>query len=196
MPYATAYAAAGYGGDPQWHKFNASKLAGKPHVRARIGELQAQFEEAGCIHAQYIQALLLPIVEADVRGLYEPVFGVNGEKKGEKLKAISDLPRALASAISKIKVDAESGRITEIALHGKVEAGNTLLRSVGGIVERHEHNVSGIAARLSAALGRIGAPDHRQVTSSDLGPVIDADIVPVDDFEFEHAGDESLPERM
>lgn len=187
-PFATAYALAGYGGDPQWHKFNASKLAAKPHVRARIGELQAQFEEAGCIHAAYIQQKLLPLIEVNAKDLYEPRFDEAGKPAGHKLRAIADMPRDLAGAISKIKVDPETGAVTEISLHNKIEAGNILLRSVGGIVEKHQHEVSAIGARLAAALGRVGPGEQRQIAGAG-----EAKAAPVDDFEFENASDELLP---
>jgi hypothetical protein len=35
-PYDRAYREAGFGGDPRWHRYNASKLANKPHIKARI----------------------------------------------------------------------------------------------------------------------------------------------------------------
>lgn len=187
-PYATAYAAAGYAGDPQWHRYNAAKLAARPHVRVRIDELRAQFEEAGCIHAQYIQAKLLPLVEANAKDLYEPRFDEAGKPAGHKLRSIADLPRDLAAAISKIKVDPETGAVTEISMHGKTEAGNVLLRSVGGIVERHQHDVSAIGTRLAAALGRVD--EQRQVAAANPKHASgsgDSEVVPVDDFEFEAA---------
>jgi hypothetical protein len=48
----------------------------------------------------------------------------------------------------------EKGAI-ELKLHNKTEAVNVLLRSVGGIVERHEHDVGqGLGERLKAAVLR------------------------------------------
>jgi hypothetical protein len=52
------------------------------------------------------------------------------------LRPISELPRALAAAIQRIKLDPETGAVAHIDFHNKVDAGNTLLRSVGGLVDR------------------------------------------------------------
>jgi hypothetical protein len=132
-PYERAYQLAGFRGDPRWHRFNASKLKHKPDVQARIEELSKEFDQRAGIHAEYIKRQLLPIVEANVQDLYER------DSAGQtKLKAISDIPRNVAAAISKIKFDPETGLITEVALASKTEAGSLLLRSVGGLVDRKE----------------------------------------------------------
>src|ERR1700719_271604 len=107
-PLATAYREAGFGGDPRWHPFNASKLANKPPVRARIDELRFEFEQMSAIHTDYIRHLLLPIVEADPRDLYER-DPADPTGKRRRLRAISELPRHLARAISRLKIDPESG---------------------------------------------------------------------------------------
>jgi hypothetical protein len=137
-PLGTAYREAGFGGDPKWHPFNASKLANKPPVRARIDELRVEFEQMSAIHADYIRHQLLPIVEADPRDLYErDPTDLTGKRR--KLRAISELPRHLAKAISRLKIDPETGEPMEIIFANKTEAGATLLRSLpGGSVERHE----------------------------------------------------------
>jgi hypothetical protein len=195
-PLASAYVAAGYRDTP-WARYNASKLAHVPEVAQRIDELQAEFADRSGIRAEYIQRQLLPLVEANFKDFFEPVFDTNGKRTGDKLKAIGDLPRALAAAISKIKCDPESGAVVEVAIAGKTEAGNVLLRSVGGIVERHEHHdVSGIGARLSAALARLDPDEHRRIA----GPVIEGQVVSVaaapPQSGVGHAADESLPECM
>src|SRR5437588_220448 len=69
-PLPRAYAAAGFAGNPKWHPYNASKLVHKPHVRARIDELCAQFAEMSGIHAEYIQRKLLPLIEANAADLF------------------------------------------------------------------------------------------------------------------------------
>jgi hypothetical protein len=137
-PLATAYREAGFGGDPRWHPFNASKLANKPLVRARIDELRLEFEKMSAIHVDYVRHQLLRIIEADPRDLYEPDPS-DAAGRRRRLRSISDLPRHLTSAIAKIKLDPETGGPTEIAFAGKNEAAATLLRSLpGGSVERHE----------------------------------------------------------
>jgi Terminase small subunit len=136
-PYASAYVAAGYRDSP-WACYNASKLAHVPEVAMRIAELQAEHSERSGIHAEYIQRKLLPIVEANSKDLFEPLLNQKGEKIGDTLKAISSLPRDLAAAISKIKCDPGTGAVIEVALASKSEAGNILLRSLGGLVDRLE----------------------------------------------------------
>jgi hypothetical protein len=131
MPLASAYVAAGYK-DTQWARFNASRLQNVPEVAARIAELQEQFAERCGIHAEYIQRQLLPLVEANPKDLFEPFYDNNGKKAGDRLKAVSDLPRSLSAAISKVKVDRENGAVTEIVLANKTEAANVLLRSLPG----------------------------------------------------------------
>jgi hypothetical protein len=137
-PLATAYVLAGYADTP-WARYNASKLAHVPEVAARIDELQTQFSERSGIHAEYIQRKLLPLVEANPKDLYETKDDGNGQQI-DTLRSISEIPRDLAAAIQKIKVDPETGAITEIILYNKTEAGNVLLHSIGGLVDKLEHS--------------------------------------------------------
>ncbi len=130
-PLATAYREAGFGGDPRWHPFNASKLANKPRVRARIEELRLEFEKMSAIHVDYVRHQLLRIIEADPRDLYEPDPS-DPTGKRRSLRSISDLPRYLTAAIAKLKIDPETGGPTEIVFTGKNEAAATLLRSLPG----------------------------------------------------------------
>lgn len=130
-PYDRAYVAAGFSDTP-WAKYNANRLAHDPAVAARIAELREQFAEKNQLHAEYLQRKLLPIVEANVQDLYTIVPNPDGTTR-EVLKSIAAMPRDLAAAIKKIKCDPETGAVTEIDFHGKVEAGNVLLRSVGAI---------------------------------------------------------------
>lgn len=137
-PLATAYVLAGYADTP-WARYNASKLAHVPEVAARIDELQTQFSERSGIHAEYIQRKLLPLVEANPKDLYKTKDDGNGQQI-DTLRSISEIPRDLAAAIQKIKVDPETGAITEITLYNKTEAGNVLLHSIGGLVDKLEHS--------------------------------------------------------
>lgn len=137
-PYGTAYREAGFGGDPRWHPFNASKLANKPAVKARIEELRAEFEHMSAIHVDYVRHQLLRTIEADMRDLYESDPS-DPTGKRRRLRAISELPRHLTGAITKLKISPETGEPVEIVLGDKNAAAATLLRSLpGGSVERHE----------------------------------------------------------
>jgi hypothetical protein len=135
-PYASAYVAAGYRDSP-WACYNASKLAHVPEVATRIAELQAEHSERSGIHAEYIQRKLLPLVEANPKDLYQMADDGTG-RKVSTLRSIVDIPRDLAAAFQKIKIDPETGAITEVTLASKSEAGNILLRSLGSLVDRLE----------------------------------------------------------
>jgi hypothetical protein len=113
-------------------RFNASRLRNSPAVRDRVDELLTEFGERSQIKAEYLQHQLLPLVEATSRDLYEMVKGVDG-KTSYRLRPLAELPPRLAAAVQRIKLDPESGAVTEIALYSKVDAGNTLLRAVGAI---------------------------------------------------------------
>jgi hypothetical protein len=131
MPLGTAYREAGFGGDPQWHPFNASKLANKPAVRARIEELRVEFERMSAIHVDYVRHLLLRTIEADPRDLYEPDPD-DPTGKRVRYRAINELPRHVSGAIVKLKLDPETGAPTEVSFGDKNAAAATLLRSLPG----------------------------------------------------------------
>jgi hypothetical protein len=162
-PLASAYVAAGYRDTP-WARYNASKLAHVAEVAARIDELQAEFSHRSGIKAEYIQRKLLPIIEANPKDLFEPLLDADGKKIGDKLKAVSDLPRDLAAAISKIKCDPESGAVIEVVLAAKTEAGVVLLRSVGGLVDRRE-----LTGKDGASLEALVAASFQVVTNVSAG---------------------------
>jgi hypothetical protein len=139
-PHATAYREAGYGGDEKWHKYNASRLAGLPQVADRIEELVIERERTcahvNVVHADYIRSKLVPLIETDVRELYEPDPDSPGKVR---LRAIESLPAHVTQSISRLKLDAETGKPVEITLVSKTEAAGTLLRSLpGGSIERRE----------------------------------------------------------
>jgi hypothetical protein len=130
-PLARAYVEAGYADSP-WAGYNASKLAHRPEVADRINELSAEIRDRSQIHAEYIHQQLLPLVEANPLDLFETVPDANGHTK-ERLRSISNMPRRIAQAISRIKLDPETGKVIDIAFHGKNEAAAVLLRSLAGI---------------------------------------------------------------
>jgi Terminase small subunit len=137
-PLASAYVAAGYRDTP-WARYNASKLAHVPEVAERIDELMTEFSDRSGIKAEYIQRKLLPLIESDPRLLFETRDDGSGNKI-DRLKALSALPSGLAAAIQKIRLDPKTGAVIGIDLHNKNETSNTLLRSVGALVDRHEHS--------------------------------------------------------
>jgi hypothetical protein len=149
-PLDRAYVLAGYSDTP-WARYNASKLAHIAEVAARIDELQMQFAERSGIYAEYIQRKLLPVIEANVADLFEPRTNATGEADGYRLKPISEMPRDLAAAISKIKCDPETGAVTDVSLYSKLEAGSTLLRSVGALKDEAVVQIARIERVIVAA---------------------------------------------
>jgi hypothetical protein len=138
VPLATAYADAGFKGDPRWFPFNASKLGNKPHVKARIDELRIEFEKLSAIHTDYVRHELLRLLQANVADLYErDPSDLSGKRF--RLRSIDALPRHLSAAIIKLKIDPATGAPLEVTLSSKHEAAATLLRSLpGGSVQQHE----------------------------------------------------------
>jgi hypothetical protein len=104
---------------------------------------------ASCqLSVEYLQAKLLPAAEANVVDF----FASDG-----KLKAIHSITRDQGAAISSIKFH-EDGTVAELKLVPKEAAVSTLLKSVGAIVEQHQHahlharfGSEGLADRLNAA---------------------------------------------
>jgi hypothetical protein len=135
-PLDRAYVLAGYRDSP-WARYNASKLAHVLEVAERVAELQAEFADRSGIHLEYLQRKLLPVVEANPQDLFEAVDDGNGGKR-DKLRPVSAMRRDLAAAIQKIKIDPETGAVTDVTFWNKIEAGSVLLRSVGGLIDRLE----------------------------------------------------------
>jgi terminase small subunit-like protein len=161
-PPDRAYVLAGFK-DSEWSRYNAHKLAHDPAVEQRIEELRTEFREHSQLHAEWIQRQLLPLVEANPQDLFAATPDPTG-RKVEKLRPITDIPRRLAAAIQRIKLDPETGAVTEISLYPKTEAGNTLLRSVGGLVDRLEVNNpaqmsdADLVGEFAVTLEQLGVP--------------------------------------
>jgi hypothetical protein len=130
VPVDRAYVLAGYR-DSLWARPNGSRLAHQPEVAARIEELRGEFCKSAALSVEYLQALLLPVAEANVLDFFKTENG--------KLvpKPISELKREHTAALAAIKVN-EAGAL-ELKFHSKTEAINMLLRSIGAIVDRHDH---------------------------------------------------------
>ncbi|RXH31998.1 terminase small subunit [Bradyrhizobium zhanjiangense] len=151
-PVDRAYLAAGYRSKPKWARPNGSKLAAVPEVAARISELRREFTASCALSVEYLQRQLLPAAEANVADFLSD---------DGKVKALSALPREQTAAIAAVKFH-ENGAISELKLIPKEAAVNTLLRSVGAIVEQHAHahahgfvGPEGLADRLNAARERM-----------------------------------------
>lgn len=149
-PVDRAYLAAGYRSKPKWARPNGSKLAGVPEVAARIAELRREFTASCALSVEYLQRQLLPAAEANVADFLSD---------DGKIKALSGLSREQTAAVAAVKFH-ENGAISELKLIPKEAAVNTLLRSVGAIVEQHAHahvriGPESLADRLNAARDRM-----------------------------------------
>jgi hypothetical protein len=118
---SAAYVRAGYT-DSRNARFNASRLRNTPACRERINELMAQFADAATVKVQYLQASIVPILQASALDFFDETG---------KLKPLATLQRECASAIKALKFDRKTGKLTEIVLADKIAAANTLLRSIG-----------------------------------------------------------------
>jgi len=155
---ASAYVRAGFADTPN-ARFNASRLRNKPAVRIRINELMDQFAEASAIKVEYLQHQILPLLRANGQDLFDSVG---------KLRPIGELQRDCAAAIKSIKFDKRTGSVSEIVLVDKIAAANTLLRSVGGLIDKVEVSefenmtqdqlfINGLEA-MAQLLGAMGLP--------------------------------------
>lgn len=154
-PVDRAYLAAGYESDPRYAKGNGCRLMKKPRVARRIDELRADFRAGCALNVEYLQALLLPLVESNVLDFLEPTKG----GRGVKWKKLDALPRDLGRAISTLKVGAR-GKIEDLRLANKADAARTLLASLGIVdaIHNHNHLWVNLGDRLTAALAR--ADEH------------------------------------
>jgi hypothetical protein len=189
--WAIACLAAGYASKPEFARGNGCKLLRDPEVSARIDELRAEFRERCALQLEYIQALLLPIVEANVLDLFERE--PQARRGIVKFKDLDRLRRDQGLAIANIKLN-EQGAIEDVKFHVKVEAARVLLATLG--VKDSEQNQSvfllNLGDRLRAALAADGekrgidpvamldAPGNPQAPGMP-GP-IDGDTHPVDGF--------------
>jgi hypothetical protein len=151
-PVDRAYITAGFRSKPQWARPNGSKLAHIPEVAARIAELRKEFTASCQLSVEYLQAKLLPAAEANAVDFF------TGDGK---LKSIDSITRDQGAAISSIKFH-EDGTVAELKLIPKDAAVSTLLRSIGAIVEQHQHahlhgefSPVGLADRLNEARERM-----------------------------------------
>ena len=130
-PVDRAYVLAGYR-DTQWARPNGSRLAHLPEVAKRIEELREEFKASTALSVEYLQRQLLPTAEANMLDFF------HFEDGRPRLRKLADLKREHGAAIAAVKV-ADDGTV-EVKLHNKTEAVNVLLRSIGAMVERHEHD--------------------------------------------------------
>jgi hypothetical protein len=144
----------------------------KAAVVQRVDELRAEFRERCALNVEYVQALLLPIVECNVldcfeQGSAEPAATAQRKRRGKtttvppsmsagvRFKPLDRLRREQGLAIAGLKLG-ENGAVVDVKFHGKNEAARVLLATLG---VKDGDDSSGLAllelgSRLGAALAR------------------------------------------
>jgi hypothetical protein len=131
-PLALAYTRAGYK-EGYSARFNASRLRNMPEVKARITEILEASAQHSAISADYVRHRLLGLMEADPVDLYEPDPARPGRLR---LRPLESLPESVRKSVTRLKIDAETGRPVEIILADKTQAASALLRSLPGAPAR------------------------------------------------------------
>jgi hypothetical protein len=87
-PPDRAYLLAGFKSRPEFARANACRLLRKLAVTQRIDELRAEFRERCALNVEYLQALLLPLVESNVLDCFEsaskPMAKTGRRNRGRK----------------------------------------------------------------------------------------------------------------
>jgi Terminase small subunit len=133
-PPVKAYIAAGFSSRPEFARSHACRLLRKPEVAKRVDELRAEYRERCALQVEYLQELLLPIVEANVLECFEPASAATGKtarrkrdrkdtrpaKAGDprllRFKALDRLRRDQGLAIAGLKLD-KNGAVVDIRFH-------------------------------------------------------------------------------
>jgi restriction system protein len=87
-----------------------------------------------------------------------------------KLKPLMDLPARVRRAITRIKVDPETGRPFELFLTDKVQVAALLMRSLMGSDGANVSVNIALGARLDAALGRV-SPEQQRILARAMDPL-------------------------
>lgn len=204
-PPDRAYLLAGFKSRPEFARANACRLLRKAAVVRRVDELRAEFRERCALNVEYLQALLLPIVECNVLDCFEQAGEATtaprkrGRKAAPAVEALSSrlqfkpldrLRREQGLAIAGLKLG-ENGAVVDVKFHGKNEAAKALIATLG--IKDGDEGASlallELGSRLGAALARVGGkvidhsdkpgslPAPRATSTSDAGA--DDDVVTV-----------------
>jgi Terminase small subunit len=182
-PPAKAYMAAGFKSRPEFARANACRLLRKSAVVQRVEELRAEFRGHCALQVEYLQELLLPIVEANVLDCFEAAGGPPAKTKRRKpgrkdatpalaadpgklrFKPLDRLRREQGLAIAGLKLG-ENGAVVDVKFHSKTDAARALMATLG--IKEGDQS-AGLAlvelgSRLGAALERAkGAPTGGKV---------------------------------
>jgi phage terminase small subunit len=178
-PPDRAYLTAGFRSRPEFARGNACRLLRKPEVAKRIDELREEFRSRCALHVEYLQELLLPIVEANPLDYFKTEKAKGSNRNRTTFKDLKKLRREQGLAISSLKLSDE-GTVAEVKFHGKNEAAKTLLATLGIEESKQSQNVfvMNLGERVRTALAQVDSdpPMMPAVTTRaiDDAPVIDA----------------------
>jgi len=166
-PLISAYLTAGYR-ETYSARFNACRLRNTPRIRERVNELLQEFGERTRINLEWIQETIAPLLEVDPVELYERSDPEDPTRI--KLKPLMDMPARVRRAITRIKVDPETGRPFELFLTDKVQVAALLMRSLMGSDGASVSVNVALGARLDAALGRV-SPEQQRILARAMDPL-------------------------
>lgn len=135
-----AYKLAGYAP----HRGNATRLARRPEVQARVNELLEEAAEFADIRRVRVLVEIDRVGRANLVDFFERVVTGQDDKGRDKheirMRDITTLPRHLTAAIAAIEFD-DLGR-PKLKLHDKNAANFTLLKHLGGLPEPERNDVN------------------------------------------------------
>jgi hypothetical protein len=181
-PVLEAFRRAGYAA----HKGNATRLAKRPDIKARVAELMDEAREWLDIRA--VKALLRVerVADAKLPEYFERVriddvpVGLKAGPPGLRLvtaedaqrveadpqyvtrvRDITTLPPRLAEALAEVEIDPETGRIRKFKLHDKNAANFALLKHFGGIPDAEARDGEGGDVNILNVFGALSPDDQR-----------------------------------
>ncbi|MGA2313477.1 MAG: terminase small subunit [Xanthobacteraceae bacterium] len=124
MSMAQAFLAIGRKPDNAWRTFR------RPAIQARVEYLRDEFNRMSGISLAAMQARLLRIADANATDLFE-----TDEAGAVRLRKLTELPASASAAVGEIEVDGDVVRLKSVKLGDKVNALNTLIKTIGGFAD-------------------------------------------------------------
>ncbi len=106
---------------------NAWRTFRRPEIQARVEYLRDEFNRMAGIGLAALQARLLRIADATAVDLFE-----TDEAGAVRLRKLTELPASASAAIGEIEVDGDVVKLKSVKLGDKVNALNSLIKTIGG----------------------------------------------------------------
>jgi len=127
---AEACRAIGREPDNAWRTFR------RPEIQARVEYLRDEFNRMSGISLAAMQAKLLRIADANATDLFE-----TDEAGAVRLRKLTELPASASAAVGEIEVDGDVVKLKSVKLGDKVNALNSLIKTIGGFAPDTAVNV-------------------------------------------------------